>query len=293
MEEITMIFDDLFYPGNPKRRQEVANLRGEIIVIFENYKAAWNDNADLLNGIFAQVKDSKYAGLTLLTLKKNIESDAVGDCINEINAVISDTKNKLDKLVEDIGLSKLLPADWKEKGCTIDQIGAENVRKIGQIVSGLASSAAAAFVGYYVFTGVTVAIGLVQAVAGVVSGMLSMCGGVLAGIVLGGAAFVITDLISSAITGAIERKELNEAIDALKKLKSQIDPCLTNATVKLAGITQSIKDGVYLLDETHLLLKKPDGSYTVIETSTSVKTSTPNMKLLSSEPKEEILFLTA
>lgn len=282
-----MIFDDLFYPGNPKRRQEVANLRGEIIVIFKNYKTAWNDNAALLNSIFAQVQNSKYAGLTLRTLNKDIESDTVGNCISEINDVISDTKTKLDKLVEDIGLSKLLPEDWKENGCTIDQIGAENVRKIGQIVSGLSSSAAAAFVGYYVFTGVTVATALITTITGAATGLLAMCSGALAAAVLGGAAFIITDLIASAITGAIERKELNEAIDSLRNLKSQIDPCLPQATAKLAGVTQSIKDGLYLLDATHILFKNPDGSYQVIETSTS------NVRLLNSESAEGILFLSA
>ena len=205
-----MIFDDLFYPGNPGRRQEVANLRGEIIAIFRNYKTAWNDNANLLNGIFAQVQNPTYAGMTLLTLQKNIESDTVGDCINEINDVISDTKTKLDKLVEDIGLSELLPTDWKDKGCTIDQIGAENVRKIGQIVSGLASSAAAAFVGYYIFTGVTVVRSLITVITGTANSLLAMYSGASAGTMLGGAAFIITDLVASAITGDIERKELKE-----------------------------------------------------------------------------------
>lgn len=282
-----MIFDDLFYPGNPGRRQEVANLRGEIIAIFRNYKTAWNDNANLLNGIFAQVQNPTYTGLTLLTLQKNIESDSVGDCVKEINDVLSDSKTKLDKLVKDIGLSELLPTDWKDKGCTIDQIGAENVRKIGQIVSGLSSTAAAAFVGYYVFTGVTVAVGLISAVTGAATGLLAMCSGALAGAVLGGAAFIITDMIASAITGAIERKELNEAIDSLKKLKAQIAPCLPQATAKLAGITQSIKDGIYRLDDQHILIKKPDGSYEVIETGTA------NVRLLTTELKDGILFLSA
>lgn len=282
-----MIFDDLFYPGNPGRRQEVANLRGEIIAIFKNYKVAWNDNANLLNNIFSQVKNPTYAGLTLLTLQRDIESDTVGDCINEINSVISDTKTKLDKLVKDIGLSELLPADWKDKGCTIDQIGAENVRKIGQIVSGLASSAAAAFVGYYVFTGVTVAVGLISAITGAATGLLAMCSGALMGAVLGGVAFIITDLIASAITGAIERKELNEAIDSLKKLKGQIDPCLPQATAKLAGVTQSIKDGLYRLDDKYILLKTADGSYMIFDSGAA------NASLLTNVPKDGILFLSA
>ena len=211
----------------------------------------------------------------------------MGDCINEINDVISDTKTKLDKLVEDIGLSELLPTDWKDKGCTIDQIGAENVRKIGQIVSGLASSAAAAFVGYYIFTGVTVVRSLITAITGTATSLLAMYSGAIAGTILGGAAFIITDLVASAITGAIERKELNEAIDALKNLKAQIDPSLSQAATKLAGVTQAIKDGLYRLDDKHILVKNPDGSYMIIETGAA------NARLLSNVPQDGILFLSA
>jgi hypothetical protein len=287
MEGITMIFDDLFYPGNPGRRQEVANLRGEIIATFDKYKIAWNDNATLLNGIFANVTNPKFKGLTLLTLQKNISADSLGDCINEINDVISDTKTKLDKLVKDIGMDTLLPADWKEKGCTVDQIGAENVHKIGRIISGVVDSAAAAFVGYYAFTGVTVAVGLIATITGAATGLLAMCGGALGALVLGGAAFIITDIIASAITGAIERKELNDAIDTLKKIKDTVCKPLLTATEKLAGVTLAINDGNYKLDDKHLLFRKPDGSYVIIDTSLF------NVRQLCSAQNKEILFLTA
>lgn len=282
-----MIFDDLFYPGNPKRRQEVANLRGEIIAIFKNYTTAWNNTAELLNNTFAQVKNPSYAGLTFRKLKNNIDFNSVGDCINEINDVISDTKDKLNKLVKDIGLDEVLPTDWKEKGCSIDQIGAENIQKIGRIVSGLACSAAAAFVGYYVFTGVTVAVMLASVISEAVTGLMTMLSGVFAGAILGGVAFVVTDIIASAITGAIERKKLNEAIDSLKELKNIVESPLTKATVALGGIIQNINNGNYRLDNEHILWKTADGRYII------VKIEENTLKAKNGEFTEQILFLCA
>lgn len=285
-----MIFDDLFYPGNPQRRQKVANLRAEIVTKFEGYKTAWNANAELLTGIFATVTNPKYAGMKILTLSKDIHQDTVGDCIDEINTVLTDTTEKLDKLVEDIGLSSLLPDDWKKKGVKMDSIGADTIKKIGQVVSGVLSTAVSAFVGYYVFTGVTVAITLARIAAGAAVTIGAFAGGALAGALIGGAAFIITDLIASAITGAIERKELNEAIDALTKLHDAVKP-LSEATVKLAGVTQSIKDGVYRLDNEHILVKLSDGSYVI--TSTAANTMLRGRALLSEMPRDSILFLSA
>lgn len=285
-----MIFDDLFYPGNPKRRQQVANLRAEIVTKFDGYKTAWNDNAELLTGIFATVTNPKYAGMKILTLSKDIHQDTVGDCIKEINTVLTDTTTKLDKLVADIGLNDLLPTDWKDKGVKLDSIGADTIKKIGQAVSGILSTAASAFVGYYVFTGITVAMTLVRIAAGAAVTIGTFVGGALAGALVGGVVFVITDLIASAITGAIERKELNEAIDALTKLNDAVKP-LSEATVKLAGVNQSIKDGVYRLDETHILIKLSDGSYVI--TSTASNTMLRGRALLSEMPRDSILFLSA
>lgn len=281
-----MIFDDLFYPGNPKRRQEVVNLRAEIVKRFEDYKSAWNTNANLLTKIFATAQNPGYAGMTILTLSKDIHQNTVGDCIQEINDVLADTTTKLDKLVTDIGLDKLLPADWKEKGATLGSIGTDKIKKIGQTISGVLSTAASAFVSYYVFTGVTVALTLIQAFT---ETAICIGGGALAGAVIGGAAFIITDLIASAITGAIERKKLNEAIDALTELRTNVEP-LSEGAVKLAGIAQSINDGVYRLDDEHILVKRANGSYAIISTSNSAMLSG---RSLSEIHDGGILFLCA
>lgn len=285
-----MIFDDLFYPDNPKRRQEVADLKAEIKLVFNQFKIAWNTNADLLNSIFADLQNTKYAGMTISTLKRNIETDKVGDCIDEINKVASDTKDKLDKLVDDINLSDLLPNDWKENGVKLDSLGADKMRKIGQIISGVLDSAAAAFVGYYVFAGVRIAMAIIEIVTMASVGIGAIAGGVLATAVLGGAAFIITDIIASAITGAIERHKLNEAIDALKKMRDSVKP-LSESTVSLSGITRSIKDGLYKLDDNNMLVKTPDGTYVIIPISkqNAIQISRSNSVI----QEEGIVFISA
>lgn len=285
-----MIFDDLFYPDNPKRRQEVANLRAEISKLFDDYKTAWNTNADLLTGIFAKVPNPSYAGTKILTLSKDIHEDTVENCIDEINDVLTDTTTKLNKLATDIGLDKLLPADWKEKGVKLDNIGTDTIKKIGQAISGVLSTAASAFVGYYVFTGVTVAMTLIRVAVGAATTIGKLAGGALAGALVGGVVFIITDIIASAITGAIERKELNEAIDSLTKLRDAVKP-LSEATVKLAGVNQNIKDGLYRLDDTHILVRLDDGSYVI--TSTAANALSFKRATLAEMPEDSILFLCA
>lgn len=92
---------------------------------------------------------------------------------------------------------------------------------------------------YYIFQGVTVAVALVRVV------------------------FIISDIIASAITGALERKQLNEAIDTLTEINNNVAKPLQEATEKISGVTQSIKDGMYMLDSEHLLVKFPDGYYRI------------------------------
>lgn len=293
-----MIFDDVFYPGNPKRRQEVADLRAEIKGYFNSYKLAWNENANLLNGIFASTQSPSFKDLRLKLLTKDIAKDAVGDCAKEINEVMEDTKGKLDKLVKDVDLEKLLPDGWKEKGCTLDEIGSEKALEIGKKISAAVTGTCGAFLGYYVFTGSMVALSLITAFTGVVQNIIWYLSGAFAGVILGGAVFIIGDAISSAITGAIERKDLKEAIDALKKIRDDVKKSLPNATNHICGITQSIKDGTYRIDNSHVIWRQADGSYVIVElpktSARSLKAlETASIKLTAKDIENCIKFIAA
>ena len=262
-----MIFDDLFYPGNPARRQEVASLRADITSNFKKFHDAWNATASLLNGIFAgQEAGGAYSGVQLLLIEKSIDKDPAGECVKEINNVIADARLKLNKLVEDIGLAGYLPEGWEDNGCTVNEIGADKMREIGKWAGFAGDSAASTFAVWYAFKGTLT----MKLTSKVVSALASAIGtgpaGLIAGAVIGAAAFVITDAIASAITGAIERKQLKSAIESLTALKAEVSP-LENASVNLAAIKQNITDGYYKLDDTHEIRKKPDGSYVIVDTS--------------------------
>ncbi|HJA40369.1 MAG TPA: hypothetical protein H9667_02400 [Firmicutes bacterium] len=267
-----MIFDDVFYPGNPRRRQEVANLRGEIIALFNGYQAAWNKNADLLNDIFYKsASGTPFQAIRIAYIQKNITKDTVNDCLAEMKAVIDDTQTKLNKLVEDIGVSKLLPSNWEKGGVKIEDLGKDTLLKIGKAFTAVLSTTGAGFLGYYVFVSVSFAVTWGGFVSGAISSIAATLSGVLGGIIAGGVAFILTDMIASAITGAIERKELNEAIDALTELKRAIKDPLTNGINAISGISQNIKDGNYKLGNGWYLGKDDEGNYIIYTLGTGGK----------------------
>ena len=289
-----MLFDDLFYPDNVKRRQEVANLRGEITITFRNYKSAWNDTAKILNTAFSNAKEICYSEIRIPLLQKNIEVDTIGDCIQEIQTTAEKTKDVLDKFVKDIGIDKFLPGDWERNGCIVEQLSKDEIKRIGDILSSILGGGASLFVGYYIFRGVATISAILAGITRTAVSIGALVGGAFAGAILGGVAFVVTDLIASAITGAIERKELNEAIDSLSELKSKIYPCLNDATLKLGSIAFSIENNVYRLDSNHILLKDENGNYVIVSCGDlELNTNLNNTKVDFLKEKEKILFIVA
>ena len=188
-----------------------------------------------------------------------------------MKAVIDDTQTKLNKLVEDIGVSKLLPSNWEKGGVKIEDLGKDTLLKIGKAFTAVLSTTGAGFLGYYVFVSVSFAVTWGGFVSGAISSIAATLSGVLGGIIAGGVAFILTDMIASAITGAIERKELNEAIDALTELKRAIKDPLTNGINAISGISQNIKDGNYKLGNGWYLGKDDEGNYIIYTLGTGGK----------------------
>lgn len=250
-----MIFDDMFYPGNPGRRQQVSDLRGQVRADFRQFSSAWNDCATLLNSILL----AQHPDLQLRLLACNVDNNCVEDCVTEFNAVLTDAKPKFDKLLNDIGLAHGVP------GLSPGSIDAdpEAMHKINNFITGAVDASVAAFATWYVYNSIQL-FALVLSYAGVVvSEVASMLAGVLGGMIVGAVGFVITDIIASAITGAIERGQLNEAIDALTEFRDKVGDPLLNAAGRIAGIVQSIKDNTYKLSDTLLIVKVGD-TYQVI-----------------------------
>ncbi len=257
-----MIFEDAFYPDNPKRRQEVSLLQAEVKIKFESYKDAWNHFANIINPCFDDLDKSSSVGETfsqykLKTLNYNLEKD-VDQCIREINEVIKDAKSKLDKFVKDIGLEENLP--------NLSVNLEENEKyKIYRLLNGIPSITLSAFATYYTYWAVRIVIAIANIAEAAIGALTEILGGIFAGLIVGGAAFIVSDMIISAINGAIERKNLENAIDALKEFKKKVADPLGEAGDKLRGILQSIKDGAYILSDEFMLIRGKDGTYKIIE----------------------------
>ncbi len=288
-----MIFDDLFYPDNPKRREEVARLKADIRSIIINYQTAWNNFVDKFNPIFRSLDDPKYSQIQLIPIKKNVDTDNLKDCLDEINNTVVDCKGKIEKIVSDMGIKELLPTDWVESGIKIDEMGEAAVARVFKILGGSISIVASGVVAGLVFNGIRIFFGLINAYVSIMSNLAISVTGAAFSMVFGAATFFISDLIASAITGAIERKELNEAIEVLKKVENELEP-LREYTVKLGGITQNIVDGCYKLDDTHILMKDKYGYFiqeisrrkTVSFAKTSVSADVAEPILMTTQPKK-------
>lgn len=70
-----MLFEDLFYTGNPARRQQVSDLKAEIKGYVTKYRNQWNRLVNLLNKAFTDIKDEKYHGIHFKVLTRDVEID--------------------------------------------------------------------------------------------------------------------------------------------------------------------------------------------------------------------------
>lgn len=260
-----MSFGDIFYPGNPKRRQKIQDLCSEITQIIREYSIAWNNNTAILNAaLMAAAKPgTPFYGVCLPMLTKDVGSAPFGDCLQEINMAIRVTKDQLDKLVSDIGIDQYLPAGWRENGVSIDKLNQETTLKICEAIGNSFFGMGAALCATYIFRGITVAYSLTSQVNSTASSILASLNIVLSGIVIGlggmGGA-----LISSAISGAAERKQLEGAIQTLNNLLNDVRP-LIDAAAKLRGITHNIRNNqVYKLADGYVLTRESDGSYLLL-----------------------------
>ena len=137
----------LFYPGNPQRRRQVYELRGEIISIVRRYKAEWNEIVLNLNSAFAQAKHIDFT-FELIPLVKDIDKDPLSECIAEIDVALKDANDKLPQLIKDMNLKDKLPDDWATNPKAID-MDIDTMKLIGKSISLIISGGAAALVFKY------------------------------------------------------------------------------------------------------------------------------------------------
>lgn len=259
-----MLFDDIFYPGNPKRRDEVQAYSARLQIAYMDYRDAWNRWAALLNTAFSQCAVEKFSKIHIDFLECDIKNDTLGTCLTEIQMVAGKADDTLKDIIHAMGIESVLPTGWEKSGIKPSEMDKSGWLKAGRILSLLGSIGLAGYLGYYVMNGVIVMNALIAAVKGTTIAIGGVIGGAVLGIVIGAAGFVITDMISSAITGAIERKQLKDALEICEQLEKEVTNPLRAAAVSLVSACTDIQNKKFYLGDNYFLVGNEDGSYEII-----------------------------
>ena len=203
-----MSWGDIFFPGNPGRRQEVVSLSTQLEAFMESNFDATNDLIDLLNkDLTSSSPISKIYIDPAATVKDNCQT--LLDKMNEITSIV----DKIDAAVAD----ELDPEAYRElKDPNLDFLGRIAAAEKA-ISSGLTILASVASV--VILSAISSGMILVKMVAAI--GVIKTC--VVATVVLGVLTLGI-DMIASAIMGAVEKDKLEDAIDDLEKAVETFRP---------------------------------------------------------------------
>ena len=220
-----MSWGDIFYPGNPGRRDEVVRLSTKLHTLMEFNFEATNDLIDLLN---KDVKPSSTITKIYVdntgTVKANCQTllNKMDEVMRVVETVDQDLAKKLEpeayrklktpemKFSERIALAKKAVSAGLSVTATV-----AGVVLVGAIKSGL------------ILTKIVAAIGVIKscAVATLVLGVLTL------GI----------DMIASAIIGAIERNKLEAAIDELETAVNTFDPASKEYTKTVTRVEVTLE----------------------------------------------------
>lgn len=223
-----MVFVDIFFPENPEKRRKVVNYQTKFRRSFEDFKRSWNE----LCTSFNEVVRNEKPDWVLRLLEYNPDSHKENYILNEIKEVLEDTKSKVPKIEQDIGIKNLEEA-FKE----IDIETIRKVKKALDIAVGVIASSVLIYFFSSIFTPLNPTIYVVEAAIGDIR---------LLELILVGAVLI-------AVVGYIERKLLDDAIEACEKFDASCIVHLDNARRKIDGINQNIKDGVYPIDDNYII----------------------------------------
>ncbi|XP_073694056.1 single-pass membrane and coiled-coil domain-containing protein 3-like [Garra rufa] len=199
-----MSWNDIFYPGNPERREKLIRKNQELLNLMENNFRATNQLAETLKKHLGW----SFSPITLdekATLKENC--DVIIECIHEIQAEVEkidmQLKEKLEPtLYEKLGHKNLSVPDYQKVKKALHGVCA-----CGGVASGFV-------VGWLIYNGTIL--------ANIASTLVKVAASGAALVALG-VVFLGIDMIIGAIVGSIERDKLEKALkeydEALKEFK--------------------------------------------------------------------------
>ncbi|XP_057202375.1 single-pass membrane and coiled-coil domain-containing protein 3-like [Triplophysa rosa] len=202
-----MSMSDIFFPGNPERREKVIRKSQELLELMQDNFDATNELIDIL---------SKHLQLSFrkISLKKSatikVNCDVLIERIHEIQAAVEKINKKLKEELE--------PALYEELRNMNLSVCVNKYRTISAVLRGVCSLAAIgsiAVVGWLIYNGTILT--SIQMVCGVIGTQL------LAGFVIG-LAFIGIDAIFSYFIGSAERDRLEKAIEEYDRALKDFRP---------------------------------------------------------------------
>ncbi|KAL1250473.1 hypothetical protein QQF64_018269 [Cirrhinus molitorella] len=200
-----MPWSDIFYPGNPERRERLIRKSQELRELMKNNFRATNQLIETLNKYLG----SSF-GLIALNEKATVKEncDVIIERIREIQAEVQKIDLQMKKQLEPTLYVKL-------KNMSLSVRDYRRVSSVFTAVCGLAGSAVAIAVGWliknaYILTNMTVTFGLIAT-------------GIMATVVVG-VLFMGVDMLFGAILGNIERNQLERALEEYDRALEQFRP---------------------------------------------------------------------
>ncbi|RXN24086.1 single-pass membrane and coiled-coil domain-containing 3-like protein [Labeo rohita] len=188
-----MNWSDIFYPGNPERREKLIRKNQELLNLMENNFRATNQLTETLK---------KHLGwsFSLITLNEKAtvkeNCDVIIECIHEIQAEVEKIDMQLKEKLEPTLYEKLRNENLSVHDYQI-------FRKAVYDVCGVGGSASIVAVNWLIKNGTIL--------ANITSSFAKFATGLAAGVALG-VVFMGIDMIIGAILGSIERNELEKAL---------------------------------------------------------------------------------
>lgn len=219
-----MSWSDIFYPDNPKRREEVVRRSQQLYDLMEGNFRATNDLIDCLH--------TYVPGRTFLKIFVDTTGTIRSNCkrliqrIREIQDYIEGKNKKLRELLEPSIYKKLMNVDtsFSDKFRMASKITSV---ALGIVCSAIGTIVICCIKSGAILTNIVSSIGVVAT-----SAIAVLCIGAL---------IVGVDMLFSAIFGAIERDRLNEAIDDLKANLKTFEPASVGYTKNIHKVIAYIE----------------------------------------------------
>ncbi|XP_048010478.1 single-pass membrane and coiled-coil domain-containing protein 3-like [Megalobrama amblycephala] len=199
------MWSDLFYPDNPKRREELIRKSQEIKDLMQSNFYATNQLIDVMNEhlscSFQHIELDKAA-----SLQENC--DVMTECMHKIQAVVE----KIDTEMKE----KLDPALYEKlQNLSLSTTDFQLISKALKAVCGFATEGSTALVTLLINKGVIL--------AKITSTFVKIGALTLASVALG-VVFMGVDMIVEAILGSVERRQLEEALKEYEEALNEFKP---------------------------------------------------------------------